>query len=152
MAEIDRSKRYANPPKHGRKGAAPNKDEEGAAAAAKTAEKKEGEGEGPTPKDPGAVAKENTDKGPSPHESGPEFGVVAERHKREHGDMTKRHAEEAAAMHERHGGEGKSMMARHHKELQDHMESAAATKEEASAGSPKELGKDKAEGEKGSNV
>ena len=149
--ERDRTKRYANPPKHGKKGGIQDKGEKKAEAEIKTDEHKEGAGKGPTDKKPGAVGKVGEDKGPEAGKS-PEFGVVAERHKAEHGAMTKRHGEEAAAMHERHGKEGKDMMGRHHKEMQDHMEEKAAGEEDASAGKPKELGKEKGEGEKGSEA
>lgn len=151
MAEINRSKRYANPPK-GKKKGLQDKGERKAETEVKADEKKEGEHKGPTDKEPGKVGKAGEDKGPSKHESGPEFGVVAERHKREHGDMIKRHAEEMAATHERHGAESKTMLGRHHKELQDHMEGGAERAEDKTAGAPKELGRDKPEGEKGSNV
>lgn len=148
--ERDRTKRYANPPK------APKKKGDGslrksagnAEGEAKAAEKKEGEGKGPTDEKPGAVGKVGDDPGPDEgHDA--TWGVVADRHKREHGDMTKRHGEEASTMHERHAGESKTMMGRHHKELQDHMEQGAEDKAEETAGSPKELGKEKSEGEKG---
>lgn len=150
----DSSKRYANPPKAPKKGMQ-DKGEKKAEGEAKAAEKKEGEGSGPTDAKPGPVGKVGEDKGPSGSPS-PEFGVVAERHKSEHAAMVKRHAEEmattAATTAERHGKEGKDMMARHHKEMQDHMESGAASKADATAGKPEELGKEKDEGKKGSEV
>ena len=151
MAEVDRSKRYANSPKHSKKGSAPNKEEKAAKAETESAEHKEAGGKGPTDKEPGAVAKVGEDKGPKGSPS-PEFGVIAERHKGEHAAMTKRHGEEGAAMHERHGKEAKEMMGRHHKEMQDHMESHAEGEAEATAGKPEELGKEKSEGKKGSEA
>lgn len=154
MAEPDRSKRYANPPKKpGKKsgdGSLREHEAKGEAAADK-AEKKEGEGKGPTDTKPGPVGKVGSDPGPSGSPS-PEFGVVAERHKSEHAAMIKRHAEEMGTTAERHGKEGKDMMTRHHKELQDHMEQGADNKADATAGKPEELGKDKSEGKKGSEV
>lgn len=152
----DSSKRYANSPKAPKKKGAGDgslrKSEGAAVGEAKKDEKKEGEGKGPVDAKPGPVGKVGEDPGPDKGESGPEFGVVAERHKSEHGAMIKRHAEELGATHERHGKEAKDMMARHHKELQDHMEAGAEHKAQASAGAPKELGKDKDEGKKGSEV
>ena len=128
-----------------------DKGESKAEGEVKAAEGKEAGGKGPTDAKPGPVGKVGEDKGPDAgHDA--TWGVVAERHKAEHAAMTKRHGEEGAGMHERHGKEGKDMMARHHKEMQDHMETAAHDKEEKTAGKPEELGKDKREGEKGSNA
>lgn len=140
-----RSKRYDNPPKAKKGGAAPNKEE----SAAKTeAEKTAGSGM-PHADDPGKVGKEGSDPGPEAgKDSG--WGVVASRHKSEHGDMLKRHASEHEQMVGRHHDEAGKMHARHGKEMQDAMEQGAASKAEATAGSPKELGQAKSEGEKGS--
>lgn len=150
MAEVDRSKRYANPPKHGKKkGGAPDKDEKTAEA---KVEKVDTRDKGPTDAKPGSVGKVGEDPGPDKGRDGPEFGVVAERHKSEHGAMIKRHAEAMGTMHEAHAKEAKEMMGRHHKELQDHMEQGAEGKADKTAGSPKELGKDKDEGKKGGEV
>lgn len=153
MAEVDRSKRYANPPKHGKKkGDGSLREHEGKGeAAADKAEKKEGEHKGPTDAKPGAVGKVGSDPGPDKGKDAT-WGVVAERHKTEHGAMIKRHADAMTGLHEAHAKEAKEMHGRHGKEMQDHMEEGAEHKEDASAGSPKELGKDKAEGKKGSEV
>ena len=149
----DSSKRYANPPK------APKKKSDGslreheskAEGEADTAERKEGEGKGPTDKKPGAVGKVGEDPGPDAGKDAT-WGVVADRHKSEHAAAIKRHAEELGAAHERHGKELKDMHSRHSKEMQDHMEQGAEGKEDATAGKPEELGKEKSEGKKGSNV
>ncbi len=138
MAEDrDRSKRYANSPK-AKHGKMQDKGEQKAEGEAKSAEAKEGAGKGPTDKAPGSVGKVGEDKGPEGSPS-PEFGVIAKRQKSEHSEMRDRHSKEMT-----------DMVSRHHKEMQDGMETAAAGKADASAGSPKELGKDKSEGEKGS--
>ena len=144
--ERDRSKRYANPPK-GRKGGMQDKDETGAEKKVEASAK--AGTDVPHAASPAKAGKEGADPGP---EAGKDagWGVVAERHKVEHAGAMKRHGEESAAMFERHGKELKDMMGRHHKEMQDHFETAAAGKLESSAGSPKELGKDKDEGKKGS--
>lgn len=160
--ERDRSKRYSNPPKAKKKAAGDGslRQHEGKAEAkADTAEGKEASGKGPTDAKPGAVGKVGSDKGPSASESGPEFGVVHERHKREHGDTMKRHADEVGAhakaaeeMHARHHKELGTMHERHGKELQDHMEAQADGEADRSAGKPAELGKAEPKGEKGSNA
>jgi hypothetical protein len=147
--ERDRTKRYANPPKQGKKGGMQNKEEKKAAGEAKTAEHKEAAGKGPTDEKPGKVGKVGEDKGPEGGHSAT-MGVMHERHKTEHAATVKRHGEEGTAMHERHGKELKDMMGRHHKEMADHMEAGAEAKIEATAGKPKELGKAKDEGKKGS--
>ncbi len=150
MPEMDRSKRYANPPK-AKHGKMQNKDEVKAESTVEKAAKDPKDS--PTDAKPGPVGKVGEDPGPEGSPS-PEFGVIAERHKSETSSTMKRHAEEGAAMHERHGKEVKDMMSRHHKEMQDHMESKAEGKAAATAGSPKELGTPKKEGkdDKGSNV
>ncbi len=146
MAEMDRSKRYANPPKRPKKGAAPDKDE----SAAKAASDKVGEREkGPTDAHPGPVGKVGSDPGPDKGKDAI-WGVVADRHKSERTEMNKRHTTEMSDMHARHAKEHGDMGTRHVKEMQDHAETAAAHKEEVTAGSPKELGKAKDEGKKGS--
>ncbi len=146
MAEMDRSKRYANPPKRPKKGAAPDKDE----SAAKAASDKVGAREkGPTDAHPGPVGKVGSDPGPEKgHDA--EFGVVADRHKTELTAMHKRHTGEMTQMAERHQTEAGEMGKMHSKQMQDHFETAASGKLESSAGSPKELGKAKDEGKKGS--
>lgn len=146
--ERDRTKRYSNPPKSKKSGGMQNKEESGAKA---EAEKTAGGKDAPHADAPGKVGKEGSDKGPEGSPS-PEFGVIAERHKGEHGQMIKRHSDAMAAMHETHGKEAKDMMSRHSKEMQNHMEEGAAGKAEATAGKPKELGKEKDEGKKGSSV
>lgn len=105
----------------------------------------------PHAKDPDKAGKVGEDKGPQAGHSAT-MGVMAERHKAEHTAMHKRHGEAMAAMHESHAKEAKEMHGRHSKEMQDHMESGAEHKADASAGSPKELGKEKDEGKKGSEV
>ena len=146
--ERDRSKRYANPPK-GRKGAVQDKDETGAEKKVEASAK--AGTDVPHAASPAKAGKQGDDPGPDAGKDAG-WGVVAERHKAEHAGAMKRHGEESAAMSERHGKEMKDMMSRHHKELQDHMESGAASKADATAGSPKELGTEKSEGKKGSEV
>lgn len=146
--ERDRTKRYANPPKHGKKGggAAPGPNEKKVES---EAEKTAGGKNAPHPTDPDKVGKVDSDPGPEGgHDSG--WGVVASRHKREHGEMMKRQGEEHEAMRGRHETEAKAMHTRHASEMQDHMEEGAEHEAEATAGEPKELGKDKAEGKSGS--
>jgi hypothetical protein len=138
---VDRSKRYANPPK-GKKGMQ-DKGEEGAKAEAeKTA------GSPPTAEDPkGAIHKPDT--GPEPG-NGPAFGEVAERHGREVGEMHGRHAQELSDMHERHVKEHKDLGKRHAKEMApDKEESGAEGKVEGDGKGPK-LGKSEEKGDKGS--
>jgi hypothetical protein len=153
MAEVDRSKRYANPPKKPKKTGSDGslREHEGKAeAAADAAEKKEGAGKGPTDKNPGPVGKVGTDPGPEGGKDA-EFGVVAERHKREHADMLKRHTEAVGGMQDAHAKEAKGMVERHHKELQDGMEQKGEAGAEKTAGSPQELGTEKKiDGNKGS--
>jgi hypothetical protein len=150
MAETDRNARYRNPPKvkHGK---VQNRFESRAQAGADKAESAEGAGKGPTDKNPGPVGKVGQDKGPEGSPS-PEFGIVADRHKREHGEMTRRHGEAQHSLHEAHTKEANDLQARHAKELQDTMEQAASKKANATAGTPKELGRAKDEGGRGSNA
>lgn len=137
--------RYDNPPKVGKKGgSAPNKDE---SAAKSEAEATAGSGM-PHADKPGAVGKEGSDPGPDAGKDST-WGVVASRHKAEHGEMLKRHASEHEQMVGRHHEEAGKMHARHAKEMQDGMESSAAAKAEATAGNPKELGETKSEGKGG---
>jgi hypothetical protein len=151
--EPDRSKRYANSPK-AKHGKMQDKGEQKAEGEVKAAEAKEGEGKGPTDKSaaaPGGVGKVGEDKGPKtdPNPS-PEGGLIAsDAHKAEIASATKFHAEEASAMSERHAKHIKEITNRHLK-MQDGMEAKAEGEADASAGSPKELGKDKSEGKKGS--
>src|SRR5262245_1158081 len=116
MAEPEsRSKRYDNPQKAPKKGgAAPNKDE---AAAKSEAEKTAGTAR-PHADDPDKVGEVGKDPGP---EAGKDatWGVVASRHKTEHGDMLKRHVSEHEQMVGRHHEEAGKMHARHSKEMQD---------------------------------
>jgi hypothetical protein len=148
--ERDRTKRYANPPKHGKKAA-------GAAPAAETgaakseAEKTASGKDAPHPKDPDKVGKVGADPGPDAGTDAT-WGVVASRHKREHGEMLKRHGEEHEGMRGRHETEAKAMHTRHASEMKDHQEEGAESEAEATAGTPKELGKEKPEGDKGSNA
>lgn len=132
MAEVDRSKRYS--------GTAKAKAKAEATASGKSA---------PHPKD---QPSKTTDPGPDKGKDAT-WGVVADRHKREHGDMTKRHADELAATVERHAKEAKDMHGRHGGEMQDHLEQSAKGKAEATAGSPPtDTVKSKDEGKKGSEV
>lgn len=134
---VDRSTRYSKP------GKAP-----GGTAGAKTgAEKTAGGKAAPHPKD---QPEKKSDPGP---EAGKDatWGVVADRHKREHGDMSKRHAEELAATLERHGKEAKDLQGRHSTEMVEQLKAPEA-KAEKTAGDPPELGKQKSEGTKGAEV
>jgi len=135
---VDRSQRYKDSPK-------------GTEAAKKIAEKTAGGKDAPHADNPDKAGKVGEDPGPSAGRDST-WGVVADRHKREHADMTKRHSDEHVSVSERHTKEARDMMARHHKEMADHMESAAAGKVDATAGSPKELGTAKSEGKAGAEV
>lgn len=150
MAEMDRSKRYANSPKAGKKGMQ-NKDERKAEGGVAAAEGKEGKHEGPTDQHPGKVGKVGEDKGPDGGASST-MGVMHERHASEREDMHKRHHMEMTQMHDRHATEHKDMHKRHHEETQNHEEAGAEKKIDATAGKPEELGKDKSEGKKGSEA
>jgi hypothetical protein len=134
--ERDRNKRYANPPKvkHGK---VQNKSE---SRAQTEVERSTAKGTGaPSDAHPGSVGKVGSDPGPQGgHDPG--WGVIAERHKTEHGAMIKRHADELGATHERHGKESKDMHSKHSKEMQDHMEQAGEGKMIASAGSARQRG------------
>lgn len=144
---VDRSNRYKNNGK-----GAPKGEKEAEARAEKTATGKNA----PQADKPGAVGKEGSDAGPIPGEVSEEFGVTAKRHAREHGEMGKRHTEEVDGMMERHGKERGDMHKRQQKEMGAHVqnpeEAGAEGKAEKTAGSPKELGKTKDKGEKGSNA
>lgn len=151
-AEMDRTKRYANPPKAPKKGGEANPEERKAKSEAEAT----AGGGMPHPKDPDKIGHVGADPGP---EGGHDqtWGVVAERHKREHGDMLKRHAAEHVShanmrheMVERHHKEAKDMHGRHAKELADHFEQGAEASLERTAGSPEMLGKTKSEGKDGS--
>ena len=148
MAEMDRSKRYANPPKRPKKGGGMQDKQE--VKAEHEVKKGVGPADGaPSAAHPGPVGKVGSDPGPDKgHDA--IWGVVAERHKAERTEMNTRHTSEMSDMHTRHAKEHGDMGKRHTKELQDHMETAAAHKIEATAGSPKELGTAKSEGKKGS--
>lgn len=151
----DRSKRYANPPKAPkRNGGAPNPEE---GEAKRKAEATAGSGM-PTDQHPGPVGKVGEDPGP---EGGHDatWGVVADRHKQEHGDMLKRHhadhlahSEARHAMVSRHGEEAKKMHARHQEEMANAMEGEATQEAERTAGSPPKLGETKSEGTKGAEA
>ena len=150
--EMDRTKRYANPPK-GKKNGMQYKEESGAESKAKSTA-----GSPPDMADADRVAKAGEDPGP---EGGHDatWGVVAERHKREHGEMLKRHMADHVGHHEahkalveRHHKEHKEMHSRHHEEMQDAMEGGAEGEAERSAGSPKILGRTESEGRKGAEV
>jgi hypothetical protein len=138
MAEPEsRAKRYDNPqkaPKRG--GAAPDKDESAAKAAA---EKTAGHGM-PHPDNSDKAGKVGSDPGP---EGGKDatWGVVAARHKQEHADMLKRHA----ADHVAHANSRHEMVARHHDEAAKMHARHAKELMEATAGSPQELGNAKSE-------
>lgn len=119
------------------------------AAAKAEAEKTAGGANAPHADDPNKAGKVGSDPGPEGGE-GATFGVITSRHTREHSDMLKRHGEEMTATHERHHTEAKAMHKRHHGEMKDAAEAAHAA--EATAGSPKELGKAESEGKSGSNV
>lgn len=133
-----RAKRYANPPKAQKQG---QKGAPGGTSSAKTeAEKTPGRDGTPTAADPGKVGKQGSDTGPdSGHDA--TWGVVAERHSREHADMVKRHAADHTAhadahakMVERHAKEAKDMHARHGKELMDSSVTDAKDDAEKTAG------------------
>ena len=139
--ERDRSARY----KQSGKGGSPA----GTKTAASEAEKTAGGSNAPHANNPDKIGKVGADPGPDAgHDA--TWGVVAARHKREHGEMHKRHGEEIMGMHDRHASEAKAMHTRHASEMQDEMEKSATGNAEATAGSPKELGKDKPEGKGGS--
>jgi hypothetical protein len=122
---VDRSKRYDKSQK--KKDGAPGGTEEAKGKAEATASGKDA----PHPKD---QPEKTSDPGPEAgHDAA--FGVVAERHKREHADMSKRHVDEHAAMVEKHAKEAKDMHVRHGKEMVDAVSGAKAAAE-ASAGEP----------------
>lgn len=138
---VDRSKRYANPPK-GKKGG----DGPGIRSAEKTAEKTAGD---PPSTSDEKGANHKTDPGPDGQKS-PAVGDVAERQTREMADMHKRHNTEMTDMHERHAKEHGDMGKRHAKEVAPNEDEAAATSESADTGKGPKLGKTEDEGKKGS--
>lgn len=129
---VDRSKRYNN----------------GAGGAKAEAEKTASGKDAPHPAN---QPEKTTDPGP---EAGKDatWGVVADRHKREHADMSKRHADAHASMVEAHAKEAKDMHARHQKDMQEHMAGAAATAEKTAGSPPTDTVKSKDEGKKGAEV
>jgi hypothetical protein len=146
--EIDRNKRYANPPK-AKHGKIQNRQQAGAH---KDVERTTAKGTGaPSDAHPGPVGKVGNDPGP---EGGRDttWGIIAGRHKAERDSMHGRRATEDAHTHERRAAEDADMHNRHAKELQNHMEQAAKTELATTAGNPKELGNAKNEGRKGNNV
>lgn len=110
---MDRTKRYANPPK-GKKMTAPDKDETGAEGKVEATA-----GSPPQMKDAPKVGKMGEDPGPSGGKDAT-WGVVASRHAANITGMLKRHGEEAASMHERHSKEMKDMHKSHMKEAEEH--------------------------------
>jgi hypothetical protein len=156
MADMDRSKRYDNSPK-AKHGKMQNKQEAKAEGEVKSAEAKEGAGKGPTDSKPGGangIGKIGEDPGPEPGKD-EYMGVMQKQHADEISAAMKTHHEAISAEVERHGKHMKEMHARHAKArdgMQDKMEIAGEKKAEATAGSPKELGKEKDEGKKGAEV
>lgn len=158
MPEMDRSKRYANPPK-AKNGKMQDK---GEVKADSTVKKDAADpAKSPTDAKPGPVGKVGEDPGPEGSPS-PEFGVVAKQKADEigaamkmHADNMKIHTDAMTAEAERHGKHMKEMTSRHQKTgdgMQDKGEQGAEKKAAATAGSPKELGKPKDEGKKGSEA
>ena len=101
------------------------------------------------------VGKESSDPGVMEgHDS--TWGEVAKRHSNERKEVVDRHVTEMSDMHARHQTEMKKMGDRHAKEvgdLQDKSENKAESSLDKTAGSPKELGKDKhVDGNKGEEV
>jgi hypothetical protein len=134
--------RYSQSPKV--KGGKVEKPERAAAA-------KETETAGSPPSDTNMKgADKATDAGP---EKGGEATMVSERHAKERGDMLGRHKREHEEMVARHHDEHQKMAKRHEKETMEaapNKDEATATREvKADAGKPKELGKEKDEGKRG---
>lgn len=149
---MDRSQRYANPPKAPKKnGSASGEIDEAKRDAEKTA------GSPPDMSDAGKVGKMDSDPGP---EGGHDqtFGVVAERHKREHGDMLKRHMAEHTGHQEAHTAmmtrqhkESSDMLKRHQEEMKTEFQGGDHGGDEIKSGGDEgpKLGSEKSEGTKG---